>query len=288
MVRRVGFIGLGNMGAPMAANLARAGFEVLVGDRRAEPVAELVAIGATAADIPQMAAQVDVLCTCVLYEHQVRELFLGDGAILEHARPGLVAAIHSTVPPGLVKEIEAAARAREVHLIDAPVSGASTASRDGTLTIIAGATETALRIAAPVFEVVASHTIHVGRPGTAQVAKLGNNIMALGNQLLAMEAVQFVEALGLSRDELFRVAAASTGASWAATNFEHFDRYGIEHTLAGTPELPHRLGKDLRHAVEVAQQNWTYLPIVALCSQLLPAMFTTRWAETRQGIQQDR
>lgn len=282
MRTRVGFIGLGNMGAPMAANIARAGVVLTVFDVRRGAVDDLVRIGARAAgSVAEIAADVDLLCTCVLYDHQVREIFLGADGILAHAAPGLVATIHSTVPPATIEEIVAGAG--DTRIVDAPVSGASTGSQAGTLTMIVGADPDALDVARPVFELVAEHVIHVGAPGLGQVAKLGNNIMALGNQLLAMEAVRFAGAFGLGADQLFEVAGVSTGASWAVANYAHFDRYGVEHTLAGTPELPHRLGKDLRYAVTVAQEHWTYLPLTALASQLLPAMYEDRWATNSEG-----
>jgi 3-hydroxyisobutyrate dehydrogenase-like beta-hydroxyacid dehydrogenase len=279
----VGFVGLGNMGAPMAVNIAKAGFDLVVHDRRPQAVDDLVAAGARrAASVAEIAAQVDVLCTCVLYDHQVREIFLGEDGILAHARPGLVAAVHSTVPPQTIEAIDEGATAAGVLLVDAPVSGASIAAEAGALTLIVGASDAALAGAAPVFEVVAEHVIRVGGPGMGQIAKLGNNIMALGNQLLAMEAVAFAEAFGLDRHRLFEVAAASTGASWAAANYAHFDRYGVEHTLAGTDELPHRLGKDLRYAVAIAQERRTSLPLTGLGSALLPGMFVERWRRNHE------
>jgi 3-hydroxyisobutyrate dehydrogenase len=281
---RVGFVGLGNMGAPMAVNITKAGFDLVVFDRRAEAMDELVATGAQrAASVGEIAAEVDVLCTCVLYDHQVREIFLGDDGILARARPGLVAAVHSTVPPQTIELIVEAARPAGVEIIDAPVSGASIAAEAGALTLIVGASDAALAAAAPVFDAVAEYVIQVGGPGTGQIAKLGNNIMALGNQLLAMEAVAFAEAFGLERGRLFEVAAVSTGASWAAANYAHFDRYGVEHTLAGTDELPHRLGKDLRYAISIAQERRTYLPLTALGSALLPGMFTERWRRNAEN-----
>jgi 3-hydroxyisobutyrate dehydrogenase-like beta-hydroxyacid dehydrogenase len=267
----------------MASNIARAGVELTVFDTRAGAVDELVGLGARrAGSVAEVAASVDVLCTCVLYDHQVREIFLADDGILANAKPGLVATIHSTVPPATIEDIVAAANGR-VKIVDAPVSGASTGSKAGTLTLMVGASDEALALAAPVFELVAEHVIHVGAPGMGQIAKLGNNIMALGNQLIAMEAVRFADAFGLDRERLFEVAAVSTGASWAAENYAHFDRYGVEHTLAGTPELPHRLGKDLRYVVAVAQERWTYLPLTALGSQLLPEMYRARWAANAEA-----
>jgi 3-hydroxyisobutyrate dehydrogenase-like beta-hydroxyacid dehydrogenase len=278
MTRRVGYVGLGNMGGPMARNLARAGVDLAVYDRRDEAVDELVALGARRADsVGALAAQVDVLLTCVLYDSQVKEIFDGPDGIIENGLPGLIVTVHSTISPDTVQEVSERARTVGIRVLDAPVSGASIASEKGTLTIMVGGDESALEDVRPILSIIGEHIIHVGAPGMGQTAKLANNIMALGNQLVAMEAIRFGEAFGLEREALLRVAEVSTGASWMSSNYAHFDRFGVEHTLAGTPELPHRLGKDLRYAVGVAQDRWTYLPITSLCSQLLPAMFAERW-----------
>jgi 3-hydroxyisobutyrate dehydrogenase len=275
---KVGFIGLGNMGAPMATNIARAGFDLTVFDRREEAMLALMEHGAKRIEsVAQMAATVDVLCSCVLYDHQINEIFSGDDGIIANARPGLVCTIHSTVLPETVVEVAVQAQKAGIHVIDAPVSGASIASKAGTLTVMVGGSEDAISVASPVLAAVGRNIIRVGDAGMGQVAKLANNIMSMGNQVVAMEAVRFAESFGLEKDRLFEVAEVSTGASWAASNYSHFDRYGVEHTLAGTDELPHRLGKDLRYAVTVAQDRWTYLPVVAVCSQVLPAMFAERW-----------
>jgi 3-hydroxyisobutyrate dehydrogenase-like beta-hydroxyacid dehydrogenase len=276
----VGFIGLGNMGAPMAETLCAAGVDVVAYDVRPEAVARLVDLGGRAAtSVAGLVSATDVLLTCVLYDHQVRDVFLGPGGVLENAKPGLIAAIHSTIDPNTVIEIAAAAKTVGVEIVDAPVSGASTGAAAGTLTVIAGGSAEALEVLRPVLVHVAGHVFHVGPVGTAQIAKLANNIMFLCNQVVAMEAVRFAEAFDVDRKLLFEVAAVSTGASWAASNFDHFDRYGTEHTLAGTAELPHRFGKDLRQAIAIAQSAQTYLPVAGLVSQLLPEMFAERWKQ---------
>jgi 3-hydroxyisobutyrate dehydrogenase len=275
---KIGFVGLGDMGGPMALNLAKAGVDLTVFDLRSEAVERLRLAGAKAAgSVGEVAADVDVLSTCVLYDHQVREIFLGSEGILANAKEGLVALIHSTILPDTVAEISRQAKDRGIAILDAPVSGSSIASRAGTLTVMVGGDAEALVAAGPLLSIVGENIIHVGSPGMGQVAKLANNIMSLGNQTVAMEAVRFAEAFGLDRRMLFDVVKVSTGASWAATNYEHFDRFGTEHTLAGTPELSHRLGLDLRYAVSLAQDRSTYLPVVSLCSQVMPGMFDDRW-----------
>jgi len=279
---RIGFVGLGNMGLPMAMSLARAALRPLVFDLRPEPLAQLTVHGAIAAkSIAQIVAECDVIGICLLYDQQVRDAFLGEGGIVATGRAGQVAIIHSTVLPQTVRDIAEAAALKGIGIIDGPVSGGGDRTQagalEGSLTVIVGAEDWAYDKAHTLMHTVGRHVIRVGKPGDAQIVKLGNNIMALGNQVLHMEAIRFVEAFGISRESLDAVAVVSSGASWAVTNYANFTRYGTEHTLGGTPEMPHRFGKDLRYAVEVAQENWTYLPVVFLCAQMLPGMFAVRW-----------
>lgn len=277
---RVGFIGLGNMGGPMAANIAKAGFDLTVYDLREEAIAEIETLGGRrAASVAALTASVDILCICVLYDTQLRDLYFGPDGIIAAARPGLVTVIHSTVMPATVLEIEARAKEVGVATVDAPVSGARDGSRAGALTLMVGADAAAFERVRPVLEVVGSNIFHVGEVGAGQIVKLGNNLMALTNSLVAMEAVRLVGAYGVKAEDLFRVAAVSSGASRAIERWDVYDRYGVEHTLAGTEELPYRLAKDLRYAVVAATERRTTLPIVSLCSQLLPQMFIDRWAE---------
>lgn len=283
---KVGYVGLGNMGGPMARNLAKARLDLTVYDRRQVAIDELVALGAKAGgSVGELAESVDVLLTCVLYDHQVKEIFDGDDGIIARGRPGLIVTVHSTISPDTITDVAARAAERGIQVLDAPVSGASIASEKGTLTIMVGGDEAALAKIMPVLSVIGENIIPVGGPGAGQAAKLSNNIMALGNQLVAMEAIRFGAAFGLDKEAILRVAAVSTGGSWMASNYSHFDRYGVEHTLAGTAELPHRLGKDLRYAITVAQERWTYLPITALCSQLLPGMFEERWRRNQEAAE---
>ena len=211
---RVGFIGLGNMGGPMALNLARSGMALSVFDVRPEALVECIAEGArAAATAADLIATVDVLCTCLSDEHQVRDLLLGPSGILPHARKGLVVVIHSTVTPRTIHDIASEAKTYDVKIVDAPVSGASTRSRKGKLTIMVGADDAAFSASKRVLEVVGSPLVRVGGPGDGQVAKLANNIMAVCNQVVMLEAVKFAEAMGMDRELLLQVAAASTGAS---------------------------------------------------------------------------
>jgi 3-hydroxyisobutyrate dehydrogenase-like beta-hydroxyacid dehydrogenase len=276
--QRVGFIGLGDMGGGIAASIARAGFDLTVFDLREEAMAAAEEYGARRArSVGELATSVDVLATCVLYDSQVEDLFLGKDGIIAAANPGLVTVIHSSILPETVTEVAAAAAERGVLVVDAPVSGGRDRSRAGELTVMVGASDEAFATAEPVLEAVAKDVIRVGEVGAGQVVKLGNNIMALANALVAMEAVRFVNSYGVSYADLFEVAAVSSGASRAVESWSLHDRYRDEHPGAGTPEHPHLLAKDLRYAVGAAQERLTNLPIVALCAQLSPRMYEERW-----------
>jgi 3-hydroxyisobutyrate dehydrogenase-like beta-hydroxyacid dehydrogenase len=277
---QVGYIGLGNMGAPMAKTLLQAGFDLTVFDVRPSSMEPLVAAGARAAtSVAELTQRVDVICTCVLYDEQVRHIFLDDDGVIAHARPGLIALIHSTVHPQTAVEIAAAGTKQNVSVIDAAVSGGSARSKSGSLTLMVGGEPRAIERAMPVLDAIGDRKFFVGSAGMGQVVKLGNNVMALANALVAMEALRLVDSFGVDRASFFEVVQSSSGASASIDDWDALDRYGVEHTLAGTDELPHRLAKDLKYAVSVAQDRWVVLPIVALCSQLLPAMMETRWWE---------
>jgi 3-hydroxyisobutyrate dehydrogenase-like beta-hydroxyacid dehydrogenase len=275
---KVGFIGLGDMGAGIAASIARAGFDLTVFDLRAEAMAAAEGYGARrASSVAELARSVDILGSCLLSDTQVRSVFLGDGGIVAAANPGLVAIIHSTVFPETVTEIALAAREKDVLVVDAPVSGGRDRSHAGELTVMVGASDNAFAKAAPLLAAVGKEVFRVGDVGAGQVVKLGNNIMGLVNQLVAMEAVRFVNSYGVSSEDLFTVARVSSGASRAIESWSLHDRYRDEHTGAGTPGHPHRMAKDLRYAVTAAQERFTNLPIVALCAQLSPGMYAERW-----------
>lgn len=275
---KVGFIGLGDMGGGIAASIARAGFDLTVFDLREEAMAAAESYGARrASSVAELARSVDILGTCVLYDSQAKDIFLGEGGIIASANPGLVAIMHSTIFPETVTDIARAAQERDVLVVDAPVSGGRDRSRAGELTVMVGASEDAFAKAAPVLDAVGKDVFRVGDVGAGQVVKLGNNIMGLVNALVAMETVKFVNSYGVTSEDLFKVASVSSGASRAIESWSLHDRYKDEHTGAGTPEHPHRMAKDLRYAVTAAQERLTNLPIVALCAQLSPGMYAERW-----------
>lgn len=281
---KIGFIGIGDLGAAMAATIARNGYDLTVFDLREEAMAKAEGFGARrAASVAEVASTVDVVCSCVLYDDQVRQIFEGEDGIIANAKAGLIAMIHSTVHPSTVVEIAESARECGVRVMDVAVGEGRPRAIAGDLTLMAGGSVDAFEAVRPLLQVIGSKVFHLGDVGTGVTVKLANNIMALVNQLTVMEALTFAEAHGVERDKLFEVARVSSGASRAIEVYDQVNEYGVLHTLAGTAELPHRMAKDLRYAVAVAEQRQVTLPIAALCSQLSPGMFLRRWEVANGG-----
>jgi 2-hydroxy-3-oxopropionate reductase len=174
----IGFLGLGVMGGPMARNLLAAGHQVLAWNRSPEPLAELVEAGARGADGPAaVAAEADVVISIVSDDAALREVLGGPGGAIAAARPGSLVIDMSTVSPALARELAAAAGARGIDFLDAPVSGGDVGARQGTLSIMVGGSAAAVERARPIFEVLGSRVNHVGAAGAGQVAKACNQVL---------------------------------------------------------------------------------------------------------------
>ena len=165
-VMRVGFIGLGNMGSPMAGFVLRAGHSLVVHDLRREAAAPLLDRGATWADSPgEVAAQCDVVCICVPGPSEMRAVTLGPGGVLEAVRPDVAVIDHTTNAPGLVREVGAALTGRGAHLLDAPLDGGREGALEGQLTLFVGGDEAVLRRVRPVLDTFSRSVVWVGGLG---------------------------------------------------------------------------------------------------------------------------
>ena len=264
MLQRVGFIGLGNMGAPMARNLVRAGFELTVYDVRPEPQAELARLGAhVAASTREVGERSEVVLAVVVDAAQVEAVFLGTGAgdgVLAGARPGTIFVVHSTVSPLTCRRLAEAARPRGVHVVDAAVSGAEARSEAGTLTLMVGGEREAVERCRPIFDVVGEHVFHVGALGQGLAAKLCNNLMLLANMRALEEALGVAAAAGVDARSMLEIAATSTGDSWAVRNF-----LAMQEMMRRHPEGPRgarRIGeKDLALAAKLGHELGVEVPI---------------------------
>lgn len=213
---RIAFIGLGNMGGPMAANLAKAGHVVHAFDLSADALAAVVAAGASAAGSGADAVtDAEVVISMLPASRHVEGLYLGEGGVLAKIPAGALVIDSSTIAPASAQKVAAAAAARGLQMIDAPVSGGTAGAQAGTLTFIVGGSSEALERARPVLEAMGRNIFHMGDAGAGQVAKLCNN-MALGVIMAATgEAIALGVAHGLDPKVLSQMMAVSTGRSWA-------------------------------------------------------------------------
>ena len=214
MIKKIGFIGLGTMGLPMASNLVRAGFDLTVYARRPGPAAEMRALGARTADAPRAVAEnVDMVITLVTADPDVRAVILGKGGALEGMRSGGVIVDMSTISPMTIQEIARIAGEKGVEVMDAPVSGGDTGAKAGTLTIIAGGRKETFERCRPIFEAMGKNIFHVGGVGVGQVVKIANQV--IGGTILAVvsEALVMGVRAGADPEVLRQVISVSSGNS---------------------------------------------------------------------------
>jgi 3-hydroxyisobutyrate dehydrogenase len=217
---RIGFIGLGNMGGPMARNLLKAGHEVRAFDLVPEFVQRVVEAGASAAGSTiEAAREVEIVLTMLPAGHHVREVYLGAGKVLESVRPGTLLIDSSTIDVRTAREIAAAAALAGRAMIDAPVSGGTLGAEAGTLTFMVGGPAEAFAAARPILEAMGKTIVHAGGAGNGQAAKICNNLI-LGISMIAVsEAFALAERLGLDHQKLFDISSKSSGQCWSLTSY---------------------------------------------------------------------
>lgn len=258
-VVRAGFVGLGNIGKPMALRLAAASdIELLVYDVAPQPVSELTAAGAkAAASIDELAGQVDVVCVMVRDDEQVR-------AVAEEVGPGTVLVIHSTVAP----DTPAALEADGMTVLDAPVSGGPMGAADGSLAIMVGGEAEALATARPVLEVMGSKVVHAGPLGAGTRMKLARNLLHFVAFTAATEAQRLAEAAGLDLrvlGDVVRHTDAITGGPGAIMHRETTAELDPADFWFGVFDHVRALGeKDLGFAVALADKLGVDVPLTRL------------------------
>ena len=211
-IRRIGIVGLGDQGRPIARRLLDVGWPLLFHARRAEVAEEFRALGATALAPLELARDSDLLLLVVVDAAQLGDL-LQRQRMLAALRPGSMVAIHSTITPDACRALAAAAAAHGVHLIDAPVSGGRDRSYAGELTIFAGGGADAIEAARPVFAAYASQVVRFGEAGAGQAAKLLNNYFYAVHLATAAKTIELIDALGLDRTAAAAGLPSGSGAS---------------------------------------------------------------------------
>jgi 3-hydroxyisobutyrate dehydrogenase-like beta-hydroxyacid dehydrogenase len=210
---RVGFIGLGTQGKPLAANIARAKFDLTVFDVREEPMVELAALGAKTARTPQGIGACEIILVCVLNDAQIESALLGPHGALGAAKPGAIVAIHSTVDPATIAKVADMASAKQVEVLDAPVSGGEAGAMAKTMSYMVGGSEQALNKCRPVFEASGTKITYTGALGTGIRAKLAHQLIICVNMMAAYEGMSLGLKAGLTPELLQKIVTEGAAQS---------------------------------------------------------------------------
>jgi 2-hydroxy-3-oxopropionate reductase len=269
MAERIGFIGLGIMGKPMARNLMRVGYELVVHNRSRGAVDELAGEGAKPASSPrEVAAQVKTVITMLPDSPDVRDVVFGDDGLLGAMGPGSLLIDMSTISPVTTLEVDEALRAKGAHALDAPVSGGDKGAIAGTLSIMAGGRAEDFERATPLFEALGKTIVHVGEAGAGQTVKACNQIVVALTFEAVSEALVLGSKAGVDPHKIVQVLSGGLagnkvlelrGESMIAHNFQPGFRINL-----------HR--KDLGIALAAGRSYDVALPVTALVNQMFTAM----------------
>jgi 3-hydroxyisobutyrate dehydrogenase len=266
---RIGFIGLGIMGRPMAQNLRKAGLEVTVWNRSRPGIEDLVADGATEAASPQEVAQrSDVVITILGDSPDTENIALGENGVIHGAHAGLVHIDMSTISPAVTRSIAERYASSGVEMLDAPVSGGETGAINGTLSIMCGGKREVFDRCLPVFEAMGKTIVYCGPSGSGQIVKLCNQVIVGLNNLAMGEALVLARKAGVEPATMLQAVSAGAASSWALTNL---GPRILQGDFKPGFKIAHQQ-KDLRLALELANQGSTPLPGTALVHQLFAAL----------------
>ncbi len=269
---KLGYIGLGNQGAPMAKRLVDWPGGLIVFDVRAEAMTPFVEAGATAAVSVAEVAAADVISVTVLNDEQVRDVV---AELAAHANPGTVIALHSTIRPETAAELADQLRPNGIHIVDAPVSGGAGAADKGELAVMVGADDQAYESIKPVFKKWASMVVRAGEPGAGTRMKLARNMLTFVGFAAANEAMRLAEAAGLDLQKLGRVVRhsdAQSGGPGAIMVREDMNVLAPDSFLYNMFMHTRGLGeKDLGLALELGESVGVDLPLAEVAIRDLAA-----------------
>ncbi len=270
-INRIGFIGLGIMGRPMARNLMKAGFTLTVWNRSQPGTDELVKEGAAKASGPaDVARRSDIVITIVSDSPDVEEVALGPGGIIAGAHPGLVHVDMTTMSPAVTRRIAERLGEAGIEMLDAPVSGGQRGATDGTLSIMVGGREETLERCRPVLRAMGGKIVHCGPSGAGQTVKLCNQIAVALTNLGMCEALVFAARSGIDQRVMIEAVSAGAGTSW---QMENLAPRIVERDFRPGFKVAHQ-GKDLRLALEAAEKVSSPLPGTGLVQQMFAALET--------------
>ena len=265
----VGFIGLGIMGGPMAANLVKAGYSVVGCNRSPEPVERLVAAGGQgASSAAEAVAGADVVITMLPDSPDVESVALGEDGVFANAKPGLLYIDCSTIRPDVAAHLAAEGTKCGIGVVDAPVSGGEQGAIDASLSIMVGASPEDFAAARPALEAIGKTVVHVGPAGSGQTVKAANQLIVAGTIQLVAEAIVFLEAYGVDMESAIKVLAGGLAgnaildrkaAGMLARRFDPGFRIDLHH-------------KDLGIVQAAAREAGVVIPVGALVSQLVASL----------------
>jgi 3-hydroxyisobutyrate dehydrogenase len=266
---RIGWIGTGVMGTSMCGHLMAAGYPATVFNRSRAKVRPLVEKGATEGDSPRAVAEAsDVVFTIVGFPSDVREVTLGAEGTLSGARPGAVLVDMTTSEPALAREIFAAAKAKGVHSVDAPVSGGDVGAREARLSIMVGGEPDVVGALNPLFQAMGKTIVHQGPAGAGQHTKMVNQVLIASNMIGVCEGLLYGARAGLDLNTVMQSVASGAAGSWSLSNLGprmiagNFDPgFFVEHFL-----------KDMGIALSESRRMKLALPGLALAEQLYRAV----------------
>jgi 3-hydroxyisobutyrate dehydrogenase len=280
---RIGFIGVGVMGRPMASNLLKAGYACTVYDVNPQPVAALVAEGASAVqDVRAVAAASDLLITMVVDDAQFSAILFEPGEAAQALREGAMVMGMSTMSVGMVQQAAARLLERGIRYVDAPVSGGEVGAINATLSIMVGGANEIVEQCQPVLQAMGSHVYHVGeRPGDGQAVKMINQLMVCVHNAIAAEALVFGERAGLDKAVLHEIITKSAGNSWI---FADRGQRMVSEQFTPPKSALKILVKDLGFVMDTANAMGHPLLLGGLTHQLYKMAHTRGWDNLDDSI----
>jgi len=265
MGTRVGFIGLGIMGMPMARNLIKAGFDVVVYNRTISKADQMASEGVRKADSPRELAEVSpVVITIVSDTPDVESVVLGENGVIEGIKPDSVVIDMSTISPQATQIMATRLKEKGVHMLDAPVSGGEQGAIDGTLSIMVGGGAEIFERCLPVLNAMGQNIIHVGSNGMGQTVKLMNQILVTGNLNAVVEALVFARKSGVDLEKAIDAVKGGAAGSWQLSNLA--PRIIKRDFQPGF--MIDLMQKDLNLVMNAAEATKTPLPVTSLVHQM--------------------
>jgi 3-hydroxyisobutyrate dehydrogenase len=261
----IGFIGTGVMGKSMAGHLMAAGYPVIVYSRTKEKAGDLLEKGADWGETPQdVASKANVIFTMVGYPSDVEGIYLGENGLVNHAKPGSYLIDMTTSAPSLAVKIFKAAKEKDIHAIDAPVSGGDVGAKEAKLSIMVGGEEDDVEAIRPLLNLLGTNIVYQGRAGAGQHTKMCNQIAIASNMIGVCEAIVYAEKAGLNPESVLKSITTGAAGSWSLSNLaprmlnSNFEPgFYIKHFI-----------KDMKIALDEAEQMEMKVPGLVLAKSL--------------------